>query len=101
MVLLGRSLGSSVECGLDASESDSASHRRFDEVAQGLALLEDRLEFGTQLWLDADLGNDGVPTRPENGLGGFWATQILPFGEPASFVGYMYLESATHSAFKG
>jgi methyl acetate hydrolase len=37
----------------------------------------------------------------QNGLGGFWATQILPFGDPASFGGYLGLESATYSAFAG
>jgi methyl acetate hydrolase len=30
----------------------------------------------------------------QNGFGGFWATQILPFGDPASFVGYMDFETA-------
>lgn len=29
----------------------------------------------------------------KNGYGGFWATQILPFGDPASFTGYMEFES--------
>jgi methyl acetate hydrolase len=32
----------------------------------------------------------------ENGLGGFWATQILPFADPASFTGYMQLETAAY-----
>jgi len=30
----------------------------------------------------------------QNGFGGFWATQILPFGDPVSFVGYMDFETA-------
>lgn len=30
----------------------------------------------------------------QNGCGGFWATQILPFGDPVSFTGYMDLETA-------
>jgi methyl acetate hydrolase len=30
----------------------------------------------------------------QNGFGGFWATQILPFGDPASFAGYMDFETA-------
>ncbi len=30
----------------------------------------------------------------QNGFGGFWATQILPFGDPVSFTGYMDLETA-------
>ncbi|RFU20675.1 methyl acetate hydrolase AcmB [Geodermatophilus marinus] len=29
-----------------------------------------------------------------NGFGGFWATQVLPFGDPTSFGGYLDLESA-------
>jgi methyl acetate hydrolase len=30
----------------------------------------------------------------QNGFGGFWATQILPFGDPVSFVGYIDFETA-------
>jgi methyl acetate hydrolase len=36
----------------------------------------------------------------QNGIGGFWATQILPFGDPASFVGYMNLETAAYAHLK-
>jgi methyl acetate hydrolase len=32
----------------------------------------------------------------KNGVGGFWATQILPFADPVSFVGYMDFETATY-----
>ena len=32
----------------------------------------------------------------QNGMGGFWATQILPFGDPTSFVGYLDFETATY-----
>lgn len=35
-----------------------------------------------------------------NGIGGFWATQILPFGDPTSFVGYMDLETAMYQQLK-
>ena len=31
-----------------------------------------------------------------NGLGGFWASQILPFADPASFTGYMNFETAVY-----
>jgi methyl acetate hydrolase len=31
-----------------------------------------------------------------NGFGGFWATQILPFGDPVSFTGYMDFETAVY-----
>jgi methyl acetate hydrolase len=34
----------------------------------------------------------------QNGVGGFWATQILPFGDPASFIGYIELETALYQA---
>ncbi|WOH65408.1 serine hydrolase domain-containing protein [Bradyrhizobium sp. BWA-3-5] len=35
-----------------------------------------------------------------NGFGGFWATQILPFGDPASFIGYMNLETAFYASLR-
>ena len=35
-----------------------------------------------------------------NGFGGFWATQILPFGDPASFVGYLNFETAFYDSVK-
>lgn len=34
----------------------------------------------------------------KNGLGGFWATQILPFGDPASFGGYLSFEEKAYSS---
>lgn len=33
----------------------------------------------------------------KNGIGGYWATQILPFGDPVSFAGYMDLELAVYT----
>ena len=33
----------------------------------------------------------------KNGYGGFWATQILPFGDPASFGGYLDFETAFYA----
>ena len=35
-----------------------------------------------------------------NGFGGFWATQVLPFGDPVSFVGYMDFETAFYSSLR-
>jgi methyl acetate hydrolase len=35
-----------------------------------------------------------------NGFGGFWATQILPFGDPMSFVGYIDFETAFYSSLR-
>jgi methyl acetate hydrolase len=32
-----------------------------------------------------------------NGFGGFWATQILPFGDAVSFTGYLDFESAVYA----
>ncbi|MGF6311399.1 methyl acetate hydrolase [Bradyrhizobium sp. i1.8.4] len=36
----------------------------------------------------------------QNGFGGFWATQILPFGDPTSFIGYINFETAFYEAQK-
>jgi methyl acetate hydrolase len=36
----------------------------------------------------------------QNGFGGYWATQILPFGDPASFTGYMRFETAFYESLK-
>lgn len=35
-----------------------------------------------------------------NGIGGFWATQIFPFADATSFLGYMDFESATYATLK-
>jgi methyl acetate hydrolase len=35
-----------------------------------------------------------------NGFGGFWATQVLPFGDPVSFVGYMDFETAFYTSLR-
>ena len=32
----------------------------------------------------------------KNGIGGYWATQILPFADPVSFTGYMEFETAAY-----
>ena len=34
----------------------------------------------------------------QNGIGGFWATQILPFGDAVSFPGYMDFETAVYAS---
>ena len=34
----------------------------------------------------------------QNGIGGFWATQILPFADPVSFGGYMDFETAAYAS---
>jgi methyl acetate hydrolase len=36
----------------------------------------------------------------KNGFGGFWATQILPFGDPVSFTGYVDFETAFYDSLK-
>jgi methyl acetate hydrolase len=36
----------------------------------------------------------------QNGFGGFWATQILPFADAASFVGYVDFESAFYRSLR-
>lgn len=37
----------------------------------------------------------------QNGVGGFWATQILPFADATSVVGYLDLEAAVYAAMAG
>ena len=34
----------------------------------------------------------------QNGVGGYWATQILPFGDPMSFTGYIEFETAVYES---
>ena len=36
----------------------------------------------------------------QNGFGGFWATQILPFGDPVSFTGYIDFETAFYRSLR-
>jgi methyl acetate hydrolase len=36
----------------------------------------------------------------KNGFGGFWATQILPFGDPVSFGGYIGFETAFYDSLR-
>jgi methyl acetate hydrolase len=44
----------------------------------------------------AGLANTFFWIDRKNGLGGYWATQILPFGDPVSFTGYMDFETAVY-----
>jgi len=53
---------------------------------------------GAQGW--AGLANLFYWIDRQNGFGGYWATQILPFGDPVSFVGYMGFETATYDAMR-
>jgi methyl acetate hydrolase len=46
----------------------------------------------------AGLANTFYWIDRKNGLGGYWATQILPFADPVSFTGYMDFETATYAA---
>lgn len=54
---------------------------------------------GAQGW--AGLANLFYWIDRKNGIGGYWATQILPFGDPASFSGYLDFESATYRSLIG
>ncbi len=54
---------------------------------------------GAQGW--AGLGNLYYWLDRSNGIGGFWATQVLPFGDPTSFGGFLELESAAYGALNG
>jgi methyl acetate hydrolase len=46
----------------------------------------------------AGLANTFYWIDRKNGFGGYWATQILPFGDPTSFVGYLDFETAAYAA---
>ena len=48
----------------------------------------------------AGLANTFYWIDRKNGVGGYWATQILPFGDPTSFIGYMNFETAFYEALK-
>ena len=49
----------------------------------------------------AGLANTFFWIDRKSGLGGYWATQILPFADPVSFTGYMDFETATYAAYPG
>jgi methyl acetate hydrolase len=51
---------------------------------------------GAQGW--AGLANLFYWIDRENGYGGFWATQILPFGDATSFGGYLEFETSLYSS---
>ena len=46
----------------------------------------------------AGLANSYYWIDRANGVGGYWATQILPFGDAISFPGYMAFETAVYQA---
>ncbi len=46
----------------------------------------------------AGLANSFFWIDRQNGVGGYWATQILPFADPVSFTGYMEFETAVYDA---
>lgn len=46
----------------------------------------------------AGLANSYYWIDRQNGIGGYWATQILPFADAVSFTGYMDLETAVYQA---
>ncbi|HUO00334.1 MAG TPA: serine hydrolase domain-containing protein [Bradyrhizobium sp.] len=45
----------------------------------------------------AGLANTFYWIDRKNGFGGYWATQILPFGDPVSFGGYLEFETAAYA----
>jgi len=49
----------------------------------------------------AGLGNLFYWIDRQNGVGGFWATQILPFGDAVSFTGYVDFETAVYKGLAG
>lgn len=53
---------------------------------------------GGQGW--AGLANLFYWIDRDNGIGGYWATQILPFGDPTSFGQYLAFESAAYESLR-
>jgi methyl acetate hydrolase len=51
---------------------------------------------GSLAW--AGLANTFFWIDRKNGIGGYWATQILPFIDPVSFPGYMAFETAVYQS---
>jgi methyl acetate hydrolase len=49
----------------------------------------------------AGLANTFYWIDRKNGFGGYWATQILPFGDPVSFDGYLDFETAVYATGEG
>ncbi|MDE2150222.1 MAG: beta-lactamase family protein [Gammaproteobacteria bacterium] len=49
----------------------------------------------------AGLANTFFWIDRKNSIGGYWATQILPFADPISFTGYMGFETAVYRNLKG
>lgn len=48
----------------------------------------------------AGLANSFYWIDRRNRVGGYWATQILPFGDPVSFVGYLDFETAVYRSHR-
>ena len=48
----------------------------------------------------AGLANSFYWIDRQNGIGGYWCTQILPFGDEVSFTGFLDLESAVYQALR-
>ncbi|WP_095588079.1 serine hydrolase domain-containing protein [Actibacterium ureilyticum] len=48
----------------------------------------------------AGLANSFYWIDRKNGFGGYWATQILPFGDPVSFPAYLDFETAVYQAME-
>jgi len=47
----------------------------------------------------AGLANSYFWIDRRNRIGGFWASNTLPLGDPASYAGYLAFETATYQAF--
>lgn len=53
---------------------------------------------GQLMW--AGLANLFYFIDRENGIGGFWASQMFPYQDPATYLGYLEFESAIYHAIK-
>jgi methyl acetate hydrolase len=75
-----------------------SSPQAISQMGIGKALRATGRPAGALGW--AGLANLFYWMDRRNGFGGFWATQILPFGDPVSFVGYMDFETAFYTSLR-
>jgi hypothetical protein len=86
-------------CGTQANTYSDRTRSQGASSDPGEGSLERRLN-GRQLyvWHAVDIRRGPWTSRRDrkNGVGGYWATQILPFADAASFTGYMDFETAIY-----
>ena len=86
----------SVRGDLTLDGSNTASAR--GTILDGVATLQGERRFGVRHLVG--LANLYYWIDRQNGIGGFWATQILPFADPASVGAYLDFETAAYASMK-